>query len=314
MLYWTLIAQSERHIFHMDHNKDLFDGMVLFCTVVAHEGMSAAAKLLGHTPSHVSKEIARLEARLGTRLLNRTTRRISLTESGRIYYENARRIVEDAHAVQNRLHSIGDRPFGELRMSVPVVFAHGWLNDWLPEFLERYPEVDLHIDISERRADMIGEGIDLLVRIGNLPPSDLIAREIFRTQGLTVASPAYLKRNGTPRHPNDLKDYDLIDFSFHGITQSWTYPGLDGEMITVPIAPRVRCNDAHTEKALALAGRGITRLPRLSCQAELEAGTLVPILQDFGEQPVSVHVIYASRDNLPAKTRAMIDFLVEKSG
>lgn len=297
----------------MDHNKDLFDGMVLFCAVVAQQGMSAAAKLLGHTPSHVSKEIARLEARLGTRLLNRTTRRISLTESGRIYYENARRIVGDASALRNRLHATGDRPFGELRMSVPVVFAHGWLNHQLPEFLTRYPEVGLNIDISERRADMVAEGIDLLVRIGTLPSSDLIAREIFRTRGLTVASPAYLARNRTPRHPDDLKDHELIDFSFHGDARNWAYPGPDGEMITVPIAPRVRCNDAHTEKVLALAGHGITRMPELACQAELEAGTLVPVLTDFAAQPVGVHVIYASRDNLPAKTRAMIDFLVEKS-
>ncbi len=169
----------------MDYNKSLFDGMVLFCAVVAQQGMSAAAKQLGHTPSHVSKEIARLEARLGTRLLNRTTRRISLTESGRIYYENARRIVDDADALQDKVHSIGDRPFGELRMSVPVVFAHGLLNDWLPEFLARYLDVDLHIDISERHTDMISEGIDLLVRIGNLPSSDLITREISRTMGLT---------------------------------------------------------------------------------------------------------------------------------
>ena len=298
----------------MDNNKDIFDGMVLFCAVVAQEGMSAAAKLLGHTPSHVSKEIARLETRLGTRLLNRTTRRISLTESGRIYYENARRIVDDARAMQDRLHSIGDRPFGELRMSVPVIFAHGWLNDWLPEFLMRYPDIDLNLDISERRADMIGEGIDLLVRIGNLHSSGMIAREIFRTQSLTLASPAYLKRNGTPHHPNDLKDHDLIDFSFHGITQNWTYPGPNGETIIVPISPRVRCNDAYTEKALALASRGITRLPAVACQAELEAGTLTSILTDFESAPLGVHVIYASRDNLPAKTRAMIDFLVEKSG
>ncbi len=105
-------------------------------------------------------------------------------------------------------------------MSVPVVFAHGWLNDWLPEFLRRYPDVDLNIDVSERRADLIGEGIDLLVRIGEMPPSDLITREIFRTQGLTVASPAYLKRNGTPGHPDDLKGHQLIDFSFHGSTQN----------------------------------------------------------------------------------------------
>ncbi|MEP2029536.1 MAG: LysR family transcriptional regulator [Paracoccaceae bacterium] len=297
----------------MDHNKNLFDGLVLFCSVVQNEGMSAAAKLLGHTPSHVSKEIARLEARLKTRLLNRTTRRISLTESGRICYENARQLVDDALVLQSKLQAIGDKPFGQLRMSVPVVFAHGWLNDWLPEFLARHPDVDLHIDISERRADMVGEGIDLLVRIGDLPVSDMIARELFRTQGLTVASPAYLRRNSTPGHPFELKDHDLIDFSFHGNSQYWSYFGTDGQVINVPITPRVRCNDAYTEKALALSGQGITRLPRIACLAELDAGTLIPVLTDFYAPPVGVHVIYASRDNLPTKTRAMIDFLVEKS-
>lgn len=297
----------------MDYNRDIFDGMVLFCAVVAQNSMSAAAKMLGHTPSHVSKEIARLERRTGTRLLNRTTRKISLTESGAIYYENARRLVDDAHAVQDRLNSMGDRPFGELRMSVPVVFAHGWLNELLPEFLARYPDIVLNIDISERRADLIVEGIDLLVRIGSLSVSDQITREVFRTQGHTMASPAYLKQFGTPQHPDDLRDYELIDFSFSGSARNWRYLGPDGEAITVPITPRVRCNDAQTEKALALAGHGITRLPSLVCQAELDAGTLVPVLAEFGEPPVGVHVIYASRDHLPAKTRSMIDFLVEKS-
>ncbi len=173
-------------------------------------------------------------------------------------------------------------------------------------------DVDLHIDDSERRADLISEGIDLLVRIGNLTISDLIAREIFCTQGLTVASPAYLKRNGEPRHPDELRDHDLIDFSHHGTTQSWSYPGKDGDVISVPNTPRVRCNDAHTEKALALAGCVITRLPQIVCQAELDAGSLMLILPDFRSPPVRVHVTYASRDNLPAKTRAMIDFLIEK--
>jgi len=297
----------------MEYNKDLLDGMVLFCAVVEQQGMSAAGKQLGHTPSHVSKEIARLESRLGTRLLNRTTRRISLTESGSTYYKNARRIVGDAHAVQSHLLSLGDRPFGELRMSVPVVFAHGWLNNHLPEFLDCYPEIDLHVDISERRADMIAEGFDLLVRIGTLPSSELIARELFRTQGFTLASPAYLANKGMPLHPDDLIDHDLIDFSYHGISRNWVFSGPDGETISVPVNPRIRCNDAHSEKTLALAGQGITRLPNLACQAELDSGTLVSILTEFAERPVGVHVIYASRDNLPAKTRAMINFLVKQS-
>lgn len=297
----------------MDHNRDLFDGIYLFHTVVEQQGLSAAARVLGHTPSHVSKELARLEARLGTRLLNRTTRKISLTETGRTYFENARRMIEDTRAVEDRLNVLGDRPYGELRMSVPVVFAHGCLNNWLPEFLERYPDIDLNIDISERRADMVAEGIDLLVRIGTLPPSDLIARELFKTEGMTVAAPSYLERKGVPTHPNELTAHDLIDFSFHGPRQNWTYFGPDGAQISVAVNPRVRCNDAQTEKSLAVAGRGITRLPKLSCQSELASGMLIPVLAEFAAPPTGVHVIFASRDNLAAKTRAMIDYLVEKT-
>ncbi|OUS08480.1 hypothetical protein A9Q96_03285 [Rhodobacterales bacterium 52_120_T64] len=297
----------------MDHNKDIFAGMFLFYKIVEEQGLSAAARVLGHTPSHVSKELARLEARLGTRLLNRTTRRISLTESGQTYYENSRRIVEETRAVESRLEVLGDRPYGKLRMSVPVVFAHGCLNAWLPEFLDRYRDITLDIDVSERRADMISEGIDLLVRIGKMPPSDLIARELFQTVGVTVASPAYISRKGIPQHPNDLQDHDLIDFSFHGVQQQWTYPVSNQNPIVVPVNPRVRCNDAQTEKALALAGSGITRLPKLACLNELDSGALVPLLTEFKTSPVGVHVIYASRANLAAKSRAMIDFLVEKS-
>jgi DNA-binding transcriptional LysR family regulator len=233
--------------------------------------------------------------------------------AGRTYYKNARRIIEDAKATEERLHIAGDQPFGELRMSVPVVFAHGCLNRWLPEFLEHYPEVTLNIDVSERRTDLIAEGIDLLVRIGNLPSSDLIARELFKSRRLTVASPDYLARHGTPSHPSELKDHVLIDFSFHGGTQSWTFPSVDQGEIAVPISPRIRCNDAQSEKSLALAGQGITRLPSLACERELDTGALVPILTEFEPDPVGVHVVYASKDNLPAKTRAMIDFLIEKT-
>lgn len=297
----------------MDQNRRLFDGMVLFCSVVEQQSLSAAARMLGHTPSHVSKEISRLETRLGARLLNRTTRRISLTEAGQIYYDNAHRIVEDAQAVEDRLMSLGDRPFGELRMSVPVVFAHGCLNDWLPEFLDRHPDVTLNLDVSERHADMVGEGIDLLVRIGALPPSDLIARELFKSRGVTVAAPEYLKRKGSPRHPIDLAEHELIDFSLHRRTQGWAYVMPDGSEMSVPIAPRICCNDAQTEKALVLAGQGIARLPLIACETEIREGRLTVLMADHEQPPLGVHAVYPSRANLPAKTRAMINFLVEKT-
>ena len=296
----------------MKYNKALFDGMVLFCTVVEQTGFCAGARLLGHTPSHVSKEIAKLEARLGTRLLNRTTRRISLTETGRIYFENARRIVGEAHAVEDRILTLGDRPFGELKMTVPLVFADNCFNAWLPEFIVAFPDVALDIEVSEHKVDLILEAFDLAVRIGTLPASDLVSRQLFATDLMTVASQDYLDRHGCPQTPHELSEHILVDFSLRTAAHVWTFPARGRGTITVAVAPRFRCNNAQMEKALALSGKGITRLPRLACEEELLDGRLVRILEDYEPDPAGIHVVYPSRNYLPPKTRAMIDFLIKK--
>lgn len=296
----------------MDHNNSLLDGMQLFCTIVQENGLTAAARRLGHTPSHVSKELARLENRLGTRLLNRTTRKISLTETGKIYFENANSIVSQAQAIEDRLQKIGDHPFGELKIGVPVIFAHCGFNRWLGEFLDQYPDITLNVEVSERKADLISEGFDLLVRIGAMPMSDLITRTLFTTSMLTVASPDYLTRTGTPTHPSQLTDKNVIDFSFRSIASTWTYFDKSGQQISVSVNPKARCNDAFTEKELALSGAGITRLPMMVCKEELKDEKLVRILEDFEPRDSDVQIVYPSRQHLPPKTRAMIDFLISK--
>jgi len=290
----------------MDQNKNLFEGMVLFCAIVEQESLSVAAKLLGHTASHVSKELARLESRLGARLLNRTTRRLSLTETGQIYYDNARRLVNDAGVIETQIQTLGDRPFGELKMSVPAVFAQGCFRDWLPQFLETYPDIKLNLDVSDRKVDMVSEGYDLIVRIGALPDTDLIARELFQTEMLTVASPDYLAKNGVPDHPADLAGHSLIDFSHRDVAHTWTYPGKKGAPISFAIDPRTRCNDAEMERSLAIAGTGITRLPALLCSDDIKAGRLVRLLADFESKPAGVNVLYPNREHLPRKIKVMV--------
>lgn len=297
----------------MDQNRNLFEGMVLFCAIVEQQSLSAAAKKLGHTASHVSKELARLETRLGARLLNRTTRKLSLTETGRIYYDNARRLVKDASLIETQVQTLGDRPFGELKMSVPAVFAQGCFRRWLPEFLEGYPDIKVNLDVSDRKVDMVSEGYDLIVRIGVLADTDLVARALFQTELLTVAAPRYLESHSVPKHPAELAEHKLIDFSHRDISHIWTYPGNDGAPISFGIDPTVRCNDAEMERALALAGTGITRLPALVCRDDIHAGRLVRILTDFEPKPAGVHLMYPNREHLPRKTRAMADFLIEKS-
>ncbi|MEE9455168.1 MAG: LysR family transcriptional regulator [Paracoccaceae bacterium] len=297
----------------MDQSKTLFNGMALFCTIVEHQSLTSAAKLLGHTASHVSKELARLEARLGARLLNRTTRKISLTEIGRIYYNNARRIVSDAAMIENQIQTLGDKPFGELKISIPAVFAQSCFMKWVPDFLHDYPDISLNLDVSDRKVDMISEGYDMIVRIGTLPDSEFIARELFKTGMSTIAAPKYLANHGTPEHPHDLASHTLIDFSLRDVAHTWSYPDKNAPPIVIAVNPRVRCNDAEMEKTLALAGVGITRLPDILCDGEIRQGLLVRILREYEPPAAAIHLVYPKRDHLPRKTRVMADFLIKKS-
>ena len=302
----------EEYYFQMTNNKDLFDGMAVFCAVVDANGFSAAAERTGHSASHVSKQVSRLEERLGVRLLNRTTRTLSLTEVGQTYYEEAQRIVEDAREIQNRILSLGDRPSGLLRVSVPVSFAHNYLDHWLPEFMRTYVDIRLHVEASERMVDVVAEGFDVVVRAGRLEDTDLIARRLMTSRLLTVASPQYLARNGTPETPAELSDHTLIDFSYRKSATRWDYGGEGQRKHFVTVAPRLVCNSAETELAAALAGVGITRLPSMACERELDSGALVPLLGRFEEEPIGVYAVYPSRIHLAAKVRAFVDFLAEK--
>ncbi|MCP4999720.1 MAG: LysR family transcriptional regulator [Hyphomicrobiales bacterium] len=296
----------------MDNNRDLFDGMVIFCAVVDADGFAAAAERLGHSASHVSKEVARLEERLGVRLLNRTTRTLSLTEMGQTYYEQAQRIVDDAREIKSRILSVGDRPMGLLRISVPVSFARNYLDDWLPEFMLTYGDVRFHIEASDRMVDVVAEGFDVVVRAGRLDDTGLIARRLMVSRLLTVASPEYLARYGTPETPQALAGHTLIDFSYRKTATVWEYGGRGAKRIPVSVSPRLVCNSADTEMAVALAGVVITRLPSMTCGREFAAGALVPILTGYEEEPIGIFAIYPSRVHLAAKVRAFVDFLADK--
>lgn len=296
----------------MDNNESLFDGMALFCAVVEHSGFTAAARKLGHTPSHISKQVARLEERLGTRLLNRTTRSVSLTDAGARYFESARRIIEDARAARDQIHEASSRPSGLLKISVPVSLSLSCLNDWLPEFLNAYPDIRLNVEASDRMVDMVAEGIDVVVRAGHLKDSDLVARKLATSRLMMVASPKYLSAHGTPEHPEDLTQHALVDFSRREITSTWNFVDANNQRISVPVSPRVICNSAETEEAMAIAGIGITSLPGFACQNALGSGALMPILEAYELPPIGIYAIYPSRSNLPKKVRVFVDFLTEK--
>lgn len=286
--------------------------MVVFCAVVEKGSFTAAATALRHTTSHVSKEVARLEERLATRLLNRTTRKVSLTESGLIFYENCSRIIEDAHSAHSQVLNSKDNPHGHLKISAPVMFGDACLNQWIPEFVGAYPDVILDIEVSDRYVDIIAEGFDVIIRAGELKDTEFISKLLMQTRQLAVASPNYLKQHGAPQSPADLKDHILIDFQNQGITGNWTFQDKNGKPLSVATTPKIRCNSASMENALARSGFGITRLPQLACEIELANGSLVPILEDFEKPPLPLYVLYPSRKYLAPKVRVFIDFLYDK--
>jgi len=298
----------------MTFNSALLDGIVIFVEVVEAGGFTAAARKLNHSASHISKEIGRLEERLDTRLLNRTTRSISLTEVGRAYYDKCRQIVADADDAENSLASAHDTPSGLLRVSAPVSLTHFYLNTLLPQFLNDQPKVVLDIEVNDRIIDIVADGFDVVIRTGSLADSDLIAVKIMESTSVTVVAPDYLARNGAPEHPGDLIDHTCIAYAYKQLTTRWEYPDADGSTIGVNIAPRAICNSAETELALAKAGVGITQLPSFACAAELEGGALVQILAEYQKPPTGIYAVYPARAHLSAKVRVFVDFLVERLG
>lgn len=298
----------------MTINNTSLDGVIVFVAVVEGGGFTAAAHALGHSVSFVSKEIARLEDRLGVRLLNRTTRSVSLTDIGRAYYEQCRQIVADAQGAERSISDAHENPRGLLSISAPVSFGLAYLNDVLPEFLTDYPDITMNIEMNDRLVDVIAEGLDVVIRAGYLKDSNLIARRLMSSRLLTVASPDYLARNGTPQTPNNLKDHPCIAFAYKQMTTRWEYLDPNGGSIDVTVNPRMVCNSAETEIAAALAGIGITEMPSFICHKEVADGRLIPILERFERPPIGVYAVYPHRAHLSAKVRVFVDFLVRKFG
>ena len=298
----------------MTINHDVFGGMIVFCEVVDSDGFATAARKLGHSASHVSKEIARLEDRLGARLLNRTTRTMSLTEIGQLYYEHVRQIIDDARETESKILGGKNIPIGSLRVSVPVSFGLSHLAEALPEFLHDNPQMALDMEFNDRMVDVIAEGYDVVLRIGQLKDTSLIARQIGVTRGVTVASPDYWKVHGKPRHPKNLESHTAISYALMSNPARWEYIDENGEPLAVNMNVRVKCNSAELETILATRGVGVTRLPEFVCAKELADGLLEPVLEEFVGPSIGIYAVYPHRRHLSPKVRVFIDFLVAKFG
>jgi DNA-binding transcriptional LysR family regulator len=292
----------------IDHTSE----MTTFVRVVDARGFSAAAPTLGLTPSAVSKLVTRLEARLGVRLLQRTTRALSLTADGEAFYAAARRIVGEIAALEAEISEQRGTPHGLLRVTTSLAFSTHQLAPLLGEFLERYPAIQLELMPTDRVVDMVEESVDVAIRIGRLPDSSFMARKIGNDVRLVCAAPAYLAMHPAPKHPDDLAQHNCVVSRDRAYLNRWPFR-IGGEVREVEVDGRLAVTEGEAQMRLALQGLGIVRLTRLTVAGAIKRGELVALLQDYSaEEPVPIHAVYPHRKHLASKVTAFVGFILEK--
>jgi DNA-binding transcriptional LysR family regulator len=290
---------------------DRFDGIQTFLEVVESGSLTLAAERLHLTRSAVGKALARLEARLGVRLLQRTTRSQSLTEEGQAYYEHCLRARAELEAAESGLENGRRAPRGRLRASLPLAFGHHYAAPALLGLIEHHPQLQVEIAISDRMVDLVQEGFDLAVRIGELPDSDrLVARRLGEQTMVLAAAPAYLARFGRPADVAALAQHRGIDYCGPGDSQRWQLRDPQGRLHTVQLPWHARLNDLQAVADAAIAGAGLAWLPNWLLARYVQAGQLERVLADHHADAMPIHVLWPRARHLPAKTRCAIDALV----
>jgi DNA-binding transcriptional LysR family regulator len=294
---------------------DRVTGMQVFARVAALGSLSAAARSLGMSPTMATKHIAAIEDRLGVKLLHRTTRRLTLTESGRRYLDAAERILVEIEEAEGAASADRIEVRGTLRVSIPVSFGVRELAPILPQFSESYPSLVVELGLNDRPVDLIEEGWDMAIRIGRLTGSTMVARRLAPCRTVVCASPAYLKRKGTPYSVADLANHNCLGYTLSETMAAdrWSF-GADGA-VTVSVSGNLRMNNGDALVAAALAGQGLIYQPIFLVSAELRSGTLIAVSLDHPtiELP-GIFAVYPSNRRPPAKVRTFIDFLAQRFG
>jgi DNA-binding transcriptional LysR family regulator len=289
---------------------DKFQQMRAFVAVVDAGSFVRAADALGLSKTAVSRLVGDLEARLGTRLLHRTTRRLSLTPEGEVFHERCRPLLEGVEEAEAELTVQSGEAVGQLRLNVPVTFGLLHLAPLWPAFMALHPKVALDVTLADRMVDLVDEGYDLAVRIARLQSSSLVSRQLTSTRLVLCASPQYLRRRGTPQHPADIAQHDVISYTLLATGDQWEFQGPQGP-VSVKVAPRMRTNSGDTCCAAALQHQGIVLQPSFLVGAPLASGALVEILPQYRSIELGVYAVYPTRKHLTPKVRVLIDFLVD---
>ena len=293
--------------------QDLND-LYFFAAVVEHGGFSAAGRALGVPKSRLSKRVSQLEERLGVRLLQRTTRRFVVTEVGERFHAHCKAVLEEAQAAQDAIDALQSEPRGVVRVTCPISLSQTVLAELLPEFLESYPKVQVRLESTNRRVDLLGEGVDIAIRVRSRLDADatLVMRTFGESRLLAVASPSLLDKLGRPDDPAAMSALPAISMYERDGPQVWTMQDSDGRSVDVTMTARLVCGEFAMLMSTAQAGLGVTLLPEWIAAPAIRAGGLEQVLPGWGTPPATMHFVYSSRRGLLPGVRALVDFLAER--
>ncbi len=291
---------------------DPISKIAIFVQVARLQSFAAAGRALGMSGPAVSKQIQALEDRLGVRLLNRTTRSVTLTEEGALYLDRAAKALEDLQEAERRIQELKDCPTGKLKINAPMSFGNQYLVGPIAQFAQQYPDVKLEVDFDDRWVDVIAEGYDVVVRIGALEDSSLIARKLASCPIILCASPAYRTRHGLPDQPSQLPDFPAIIYSQHGQSEEWRYQASNGSRGSVRLNRNFAGNSAEMQLEACLQGLGIALLPAFVASEHLDSGALLRVLPAFETFPQrGIYALFPQNRHLATRVRLFVDWLSE---
>jgi DNA-binding transcriptional LysR family regulator len=293
------------------NNMDRTDGLSVFVEVAEQGSFAAAGRRLNRSPAAITRAIAELEARLGVRLLNRTTRAVSMTEAGQRLLAGAKRVLADLEEIERAAAGAGTAPRGELRVTAPILFGRLHVLPIVTEFLGRFPDVSVLLTLVDRAVDLVEEGLDVAVRIGALAESSAIATRVGAVRRIVVAAPDYLARRGTPQVPADLAAHAVVAFSGVSGGEPWVFRDRAGES-GVAINPRLVVTTAEAAVDAARAGFGVTRVLSYQAAADIAGGSLARLLPAYEGDELPIHLLYPGGRHPPPKLRAFLDFTMPR--
>ena len=285
-----------------------FTQMATFVEVVARGSLSGAARAEGIAPAMIGRRLDALEARLGVKLLQRTTRRLVLTDEGTAFLEDCQRILAEVGEAESAISEHSLRASGHLTVSAPAGFGRQHVAPLLPSFLAEHRDVTVNLNLNDRIVDVIGEGVDVAVRIATLSASNLVGVKLADNQRVLVAAPAYLKRHGTPASLADLAQHNCLAISSEGSQRGWTFRE-HGKLVTLKVTGNMVCNDGEVLHDWALAGKGLAWRSMWEVGEQIASGELCTVLDDFAAPGNDIHAVFAQRRHLPLRIRAFVDFL-----